>query len=72
MTGAGRVLSSFVAVIYALILAPPTAPEPVVAELCASGVRVVSLNPLRGTLEDVFLKQVANASREPEARSKAS
>jgi ABC-2 type transport system ATP-binding protein len=57
---------------YALILAPATAPEPVVADLCASGVRVVSLNPLRGTLEDVFVNQVANASREPAARSKAS
>jgi len=41
---------------YSLELPPSTAPEPLIAELC--GARVVSLNPLRGTLEDVFVEQV--------------
>jgi ABC-2 type transport system ATP-binding protein len=57
---------------YALELPPSTAPEPLVAELSASGARVVSLNGLRGTLEDVFVEQVRAASANPERGSLAS
>jgi ABC-2 type transport system ATP-binding protein len=50
---------------YSLALPPSTRPEPLVAELSASGTRVVSLNALRGTLEDVFVEQVlASGNRE--------
>ena len=57
---------------YSLALPPSTAPEPLVAELFASGTRVVSLNGLRGTLEDVFVEQVKAASADRKRRSVAS
>ncbi len=57
---------------YALELPPSTPPEPLVAELSASGARVVSLNGLRGTLEDVFVEHVRAASEDRERRSLAS
>jgi ABC-2 type transport system ATP-binding protein len=41
-----------------LPLVPP--PEHVVAELAASGARLVSLNPIRPTLEDLFVEQVTS------------
>ena len=40
---------------------PPTPPEPLVAELAARGVRTVSLNPIRTTFEDFFVKTVGTA-----------
>ena len=46
---------------YALELPLSTAPEHLVTELAAAGARVVSLNPLRSTLEDVFVEQVRAA-----------
>jgi ABC-2 type transport system ATP-binding protein len=57
---------------YALVLPPSTAPEPLIAELSTSGVRIVSLNSLRGTLEDVFVEQVRAASAARDRRSLAS
>jgi ABC-2 type transport system ATP-binding protein len=57
---------------YSLVLPPSTAPEPLVAELFASGTRVVSLNGLGGTLEDVFVEQVQAASADRKRRSVAS
>ena len=57
---------------YALELPPSTPPEPLVAELSASGARVVSLNGLRGTLEDVFVEHVRAASENRERGSLAS
>jgi hypothetical protein len=36
----------------------------VVPDLVASGGRLVSVNPLRETLEDFFVKQIAAADRE--------
>jgi ABC-2 type transport system ATP-binding protein len=39
-------------------------PETVVPDLVASGGRLVSVNPLRETLEDFFVKQIAAADRE--------
>ena len=43
---------------FALALPFSTAPEPLIAELVATGARLVSLNPMRGTLEDVFVEHV--------------
>ena len=45
-----------------LPLDPP--PERLLGELTAGGARLVSLNPIRDTLEDVFVRQVAGASQE--------
>jgi ABC-2 type transport system ATP-binding protein len=39
------------------------APERVVAQLAAAGARLVSINPVRQTLEDVFVQSVAAAPR---------
>jgi ABC-2 type transport system ATP-binding protein len=41
---------------------PPTPPEPLVAELAAKGIRTVSLNPIRTTFEDFFVKTVGTAA----------
>jgi len=49
---------------YAFELPPDSAPERIVAELAAAGGRLVSLNPIRRTLEDVFVSHTAA----PEAR----
>jgi ABC-2 type transport system ATP-binding protein len=57
---------------YALGLPISTAPEPLMAELSASGTRVVSLNKVRGTLEDVFVEHVPAASADRERRNLAS
>jgi len=43
---------------YAFELPADSAPEPFVAELAASGGTLVSVTPLRTTLEDVFLERV--------------
>ena len=50
---------------FALRLPPSTAPEPLIADLATHGTRIVSLNPLRITLEDVFIDQVRAASSSP-------
>src|SRR5207248_7230410 len=50
---------------FELPLDPP--PERLLAELTARGAQLVSLNPIRDTLEDIFVKRVASA----EARSMA-
>jgi len=42
-----------------LPLEPP--PERLLGELTAAGARLVSLNPIRDTLEDIFVKRVATA-----------
>lgn len=47
---------------YALDLAPE-APEATLQQLAADGVRVVSLNPVRRTLEDFFVQHVAATAR---------
>jgi ABC-2 type transport system ATP-binding protein len=44
---------------YALELARDSNPERLAADLVASGAELVSLNPVRETLEDFFMKQVA-------------
>jgi ABC-2 type transport system ATP-binding protein len=49
---------------YALELPLSTAPERVLAELTAHGARLVSLNPVRATLEDFFVRQVEGAPKD--------
>jgi hypothetical protein len=43
---------------YALEIPPDMAPERVLANLTAAGAQLVSLNPMRETLEDLFVRQV--------------
>jgi hypothetical protein len=44
---------------YSLELGLDHPPERVLADLLATGARLVSLNPLRETLEDFFVRRVA-------------
>jgi hypothetical protein len=44
---------------YAIDLPPDGRPEELLRELTAAGATLVSLNPLRETLEDVFVRRVA-------------
>jgi len=46
---------------FTIELAPETEPEQLIAELRATGAQLVSLNPIRETLEEYFVKQVAAA-----------
>jgi ABC-2 type transport system ATP-binding protein len=47
---------------YTLELPPDVAPAGLLAELSAAGVQVVSLNPIRTTLEDYFVSLVRGAT----------
>jgi len=47
---------------YGFELGPDDRPEPFVAELAATGAALVSVTPLRTTLEDVFLEHVGSGS----------
>jgi ABC-2 type transport system ATP-binding protein len=49
---------------YALQVPASAAPGQVVAELAAHGAQIVSLTPVRDTLEDLFVRHVAAAPRE--------
>jgi ABC-2 type transport system ATP-binding protein len=46
---------------YAVELPVDLPPDRVVSEIAAAGATVVSLNPLRETLEDIFIEQVARS-----------
>ena len=46
---------------YAIELPLEPPPDRILAELASAGAAVVSLNPIRDTLEDLFVKQVASA-----------
>jgi ABC-2 type transport system ATP-binding protein len=50
---------------YQLELPFEPAPECLLAQLTAAGASLVSLNPIRETLEDFFVKQVAGVDRRP-------
>ncbi len=50
---------------HALELPPDARPEEWMARCTAAGGRVVSLNPVRETLEDFFVRKVARQGREP-------
>jgi ABC-2 type transport system ATP-binding protein len=47
---------------YTLELRPETATAPLIGELAAAGVQIVSLNPIRTTLEDYFVSVVGAAA----------
>jgi ABC-2 type transport system ATP-binding protein len=47
---------------YALELGRDAQPERLAAEIVSSGATLVSINPLRETLEDFFMRQVADAA----------
>jgi ABC-2 type transport system ATP-binding protein len=49
---------------YALELPLTVPPEHLLAELVAKGAALVSLNPLRDTLEDFFVRQVGGAAKD--------
>ena len=49
---------------YALELPLSVAPDQVLSDLTARGARLVSLNPMRETLEDFFVRQVGVAPRD--------
>jgi ABC-2 type transport system ATP-binding protein len=51
---------------YALELALESDPERLLADLAACGARLVSLNPIRDTLEDFFVQQVTAAAPGPQ------
>jgi ABC-2 type transport system ATP-binding protein len=57
---------------FSLKLPPSIAPEAFIADLATSGARIVSLNPLRVSLEDVFIDQVRSVSSSREAVKEAS
>jgi ABC-2 type transport system ATP-binding protein len=46
---------------YSIELGPESRPEPFIAELSAAGGTLVSVTPLRTTLEDVFLDRIGQA-----------
>jgi ABC-2 type transport system ATP-binding protein len=54
---------------YALELPPTVRPDQVMADLAAAGASVVSMNPLRDTLEDFFVRQVAEHGRERQVQA---
>ncbi len=54
---------------YSLELPLDQQPERVLAELTATGATLVSLNPVRDTLEDFFVKHVAKVGRGARARA---
>jgi ABC-2 type transport system ATP-binding protein len=45
-----------------VVLRPDAPPEPLIADLASRGAHVVSLNPLRETLEDLFVQSVHGAA----------
>ncbi len=53
---------------YALELPLTSAPDRVLSDLSAQGARLVSLTPVRETLEDYFVRQVADAPPRSHAR----
>jgi len=60
---------------YSLELPATTPPEPLLAEFVAAGVHVVSLNPVRETLEHFFVQQVQTSDTdrfvEPRVRNRS-
>ena len=57
---------------YAIELATDPPPERILVDLIATGARLVSLNPIRETLEDFFVKRVAEAESARTASLEAS
>jgi hypothetical protein len=53
---------------YALELPLDSPPERLLAELIAAGATLVSLNPIRETLEDYFVQKVTAPAAQPPER----
>jgi len=53
------ILHSSICIRYVIDLPPDGRPEEVARELSGAGATLVSINPLRETLEDVFVRRVA-------------
>jgi ABC-2 type transport system ATP-binding protein len=53
---------------YTIDLPPDESPARVAAELVAGGAKVISLNPVRDTLEDYFVRQVLGPAGEEKVR----
>jgi hypothetical protein len=49
---------------YSIELSSAQAPDRLLCEMLARGAHLVSLNPVRDTLEDLFVKAVAEQRRE--------
>ena len=49
-------------IVTASSCAPTTRPEPLIAELAAAGARLISVAPLKATLEDVFMARVGTST----------
>jgi ABC-2 type transport system ATP-binding protein len=56
---------------YALELPLQAAPQQLLSELIATGATLISLNPLRDTLEDYFVRRVAEVGEGARAAGKA-
>ena len=56
---------------YALELPLEMPPERILADLTATGAKLVSLNPIRDTLEDFFVRRVAEVGEGARARAEA-
>jgi hypothetical protein len=56
---------------YALELPLDVPPERILADLTTTGAKLVSLNPLRDTLEDFFVRRVAEVGEGARAPRKA-
>jgi len=59
LQGRARSVTSIAHGRFSIELAPESEPEKLLAELRAAGAELVSLNPVRETLEDYFVKKVA-------------
>jgi ABC-2 type transport system ATP-binding protein len=51
---------------HTLVLPSSAAPEPLIADLMAAGARIVSLTPVRQTLEEYFVERVGHAGAQGE------
>jgi ABC-2 type transport system ATP-binding protein len=54
---------------YSLEILPSVAPDRALGELAALGASVVSLNPMRDTLEDYFMRRVSEHGRQRQAEA---
>jgi ABC-2 type transport system ATP-binding protein len=62
LEGRARTVTALAEGRYVIDLPPDAAPEQVLVDLVGGGAQVVSLHPVRETLEDFFIRQVQGAS----------
>jgi ABC-2 type transport system ATP-binding protein len=56
---------------YTMEFPAEDSPDRLVAELTTAGATLISINPIRDTLEDVFVQQVTGSSANPGGRQEA-